>query len=82
MRKKLKEHKEVFEPLIRERGMDIGKEISKIKGIRDFDKLITAPIQGYGIPDTYYRTASLGQRLKDIKIPTLLLSSLDDPVIP
>jgi predicted alpha/beta-fold hydrolase len=81
MRKKLKEHREVFEPLIRERGLDIGKEIEKMKGIRDFDKLITVTTQGYGIPDNYYRIASLGQRLKDITIPTLLLSSIDDPVI-
>eukprot|EP00826_Nyctotherus_ovalis_P061723 TRINITY_DN880_c0_g1_i6.p1 TRINITY_DN880_c0_g1~~TRINITY_DN880_c0_g1_i6.p1 ORF type:complete len:337 (-),score=67.18 TRINITY_DN880_c0_g1_i6:262-1272(-) len=81
LKKKLREHRKTFEPLIQEWGMDIDKEIEKIKGIRDFDKLVTARLQGYGIPDNYYRTASLGQRLKDIRIPTLLLSSIDDPVI-
>lgn len=81
MRKKLEEHKKVFDPLLEKWGTNVDKEITNIKGIRDFDKLITSRVQGYGTPSNYYRTASLGQRLKDIKVPTLLLSAVDDPVI-
>eukprot|EP00826_Nyctotherus_ovalis_P023774 TRINITY_DN1828_c0_g1_i3.p2 TRINITY_DN1828_c0_g1~~TRINITY_DN1828_c0_g1_i3.p2 ORF type:complete len:106 (+),score=36.76 TRINITY_DN1828_c0_g1_i3:1052-1369(+) len=80
MRRKLIEHRETFEPLLKGWGLNFDKEVNKIKGIRDFDRLITSKLQGYGIPDNYYRVASLGQRLKDIKIPTLLLSPTDDPV--
>lgn len=80
MRRKLLEHREVFEPLLKSWGLNFDKEVDKIKGIRDFDRLITSKVQGYGVPDNYYRLGSLGQRLKDIKIPTLLLSPTDDPV--
>ena len=79
--RKLKEHKEAFNLWAKNEGIDLDKEMSKIKRIRDFDRLLTAPTHGFKIPDDYYRCSSLGQRLKYIKVPTLLFSALDDPVI-
>lgn len=82
MKRKLKQHRLVFKRLEKDWGIDMDKEIDKVRKVRDFDTLITSRLQGYGFPDNYYRTASMGQRLKGIRIPTLMLSSIDDPVIP
>ena len=80
--RKLKENQIAMKPLEKQFGINLESEIKKVKGIRDFDRLFTAKTHGYGTTDMYYRSAALGQRLKDIKIPTLLISPLDDPIVP
>eukprot|EP00826_Nyctotherus_ovalis_P022191 TRINITY_DN1727_c0_g1_i16.p1 TRINITY_DN1727_c0_g1~~TRINITY_DN1727_c0_g1_i16.p1 ORF type:complete len:269 (-),score=76.14 TRINITY_DN1727_c0_g1_i16:48-854(-) len=82
LRRKLREHEDALKPLENILKINLKEEIPKVKGMRDFDQLITAPTLGYGFPDNYYRVASLGPRLKDIKVPTLLFSPTDDPIPP
>lgn len=82
LRRKLREHEDALRPLEEIFKINLKEEIPKVKGMRDFDQLITAPTLGYGFPDNYYRVASLGPRLKDIKVPTLLFSPTDDPIPP
>lgn len=77
----LKEHRSAFDEFEKERGIDLNNEIRKIKTIRDFDRLITVPTFGYKSAKDYYRSASLAPKLTNIRIPTLIFSSLDDPVI-
>ena len=50
----LKENKKVFGPLSKEYNFDFDKEVEKINGIRDFDKLITVRTQPFKDPDDYY----------------------------
>lgn len=50
--------------------------------IREYDSLITAPYGGYASADEYYRESSAGPRLRSIQHPCLLLSAVDDPMIP
>jgi predicted alpha/beta-fold hydrolase len=50
--------------------------------VRDFDQLVTAPLAGYRSVDEYYSATSPGPRLADIRVPTLILSANDDPVVP
>ncbi|MBK1735485.1 alpha/beta hydrolase [Halorhodospira abdelmalekii] len=58
------------------------KRIAKIRSLREFDDLITAPINGFADSADYYRRASCRQRLAGITQPTTILHALDDPLVP
>lgn len=52
------------------------------KGIVEFDDRFTAPLSGFrDVTDYYTQSSSLG-RLSAIRLPTLILTAEDDPVIP
>ncbi len=50
--------------------------------VHDFDDLYTAPAGGFKNREDYYQTCSANQFLKDIQIPTILLTAKDDPFVP
>ena len=54
-------------------------EFRKIRTMRAFDHLVTAPLHGFKSADDYYEKASCCIWLKKITVPTLLLQSRDDP---
>lgn len=56
--------------------------LEQVHTIYDFDDLYTAKIFGFGTADNYYRTQSSNQFLERIRIPTVLVQSKDDPMIP
>ena len=58
------------------------EEIARLKTLAEFDDLITAPLHGYTGAGDYYRRASSLPGLRDIRINTLLLSAVDDPMLP
>lgn len=64
-------------PDLYERGRERG-----LRTLRAFDEVITAHYHGYRDAEDYYEKASSGRRLEAITIPTLVLSSSDDPFIP
>ena len=45
----------------------------------EFDDAVTAPLHGFANKDDYYDRCSSGGFLKDIRKPTLIINSLDDP---
>ncbi|QLL30858.1 hypothetical protein HG536_0A06730 [Torulaspora globosa] len=47
----------------------------------EFDNLYTAPCLGFASALDYYKEASPVNRLPNIKIPTLIINSSDDPVV-
>lgn len=47
----------------------------------EFDDLFTAPVGGFGDAATYYARCSSRQFLEHIQVPTLILSSRDDPLV-
>jgi uncharacterized protein len=49
---------------------------------RQFDECLTAPLHGFAGADDYYRRASALPFLSRVAIPTLCLSSEDDPFFP
>ncbi len=53
-----------------------------VRSIREYDERITAPYGGYRDAADYYARASSGPHLGRLARPTLLLSGLDDPLIP
>ena len=60
-------------PLARIRG---------IRGLREFDELLTAPLHGFRDSADYYRRASCRQRLGAIRRPTTIIHAADDPFVP
>lgn len=55
--------------------------LKKVKDLREFDELFTAPIGGFRDRAHYYETCSAKQYLEQIKIPTVLLTAEDDPFV-
>ena len=49
---------------------------------REFDDALTAPLHGFADAETYYQESSAGPYLSRIRVPTLLIHALDDPIAP
>jgi hypothetical protein len=56
--------------------------LDRIRTIRQFDDIYTAPHHGYGNAANYYQQASALRVVDRIRIPTLILASADDPFVP
>lgn len=48
----------------------------------EFDDAFTAPVHGFAGASDYYERSSSLRYLGDIRVPTLLLSAVDDPFLP
>jgi len=55
--------------------------LNKIHSVREFDDKITARYSGFAGADDYYHRAAAARVVEHIKLPTLILYSLDDPFI-
>jgi predicted alpha/beta-fold hydrolase len=58
------------------------ERLPEVHSIYDFDDVFTAPSFGFGTAANYYATQSANRFLNDIRVPTLLVQSKDDPLIP
>ncbi|GMR12024.1 MAG: hydrolase [Gemmatimonadota bacterium] len=56
--------------------------VLRTKTLRAFDELATAPLHGFSGAEDYYARSSSAGFLDRIRVPTLLLHSLDDPFLP
>jgi len=56
--------------------------LSGVRTLREFDDAITAPCSGYRSAADYYERASAMRVVHRIAVPTLILTSKDDPVVP
>jgi len=57
-------------------------DYSSIRTFRDFDDRYTAPLHGFRDAEHYWATCSSRQFLSAIRVPTLMISALDDPFLP
>src|SRR5262249_9460806 len=48
----------------------------------EYDRVVTAPLNGFADERDYYTRASSGPYLARIRRPTLLINALDDPIVP
>jgi len=56
--------------------------LQRARTIWDFDDVVTAPVHGFrDAADYYARSSALGY-LDGVRVPTLLLSAVDDPFLP
>jgi uncharacterized protein len=57
-------------------------DLDNVKTIWEFDDRFTAPLFGFGTAANYYATQSAVRYLDAIRIPTLVVCSKDDPLVP
>ena len=58
------------------------KNFHKIKNFKQFDDQFTAPLNGFSSAEDYWHQSSSIRYLDKIKVPTMILSALDDPFLP
>lgn len=56
--------------------------LEKLRTIREFDDVVTAPYCGYRDAADYYYRASAARVIAGIRVPTLVITAKDDPFIP
>ena len=56
--------------------------LDSVRSIWEFDDRFTAPLFGFGTAANYYATQSAINFLDAIRVPTLVISSKDDPLVP
>jgi len=56
--------------------------LGNLRTLRQFDDAITAPYSGYRDADDYYDRASALRLITKIRVPTLILTAQDDPLVP
>jgi len=57
-------------------------ELDRIKRFRRYDASIIVPMHGFSDVDRYYWEASSGRYLAKVHVPTIVLHSEDDPMVP
>jgi predicted alpha/beta-fold hydrolase len=58
------------------------EHLPKVRTIYDFDDYYTARLFGFGTAAEYYRTQSSNQFLEKIRVPTMVVTAKDDPLVP
>ena len=77
--KRLKSKVKAKESLLPE-GMELN-QFRKLKNLREFDDLFTAPINGFRDATDYWTQCSSRQFIHGIRITTLLINAWDDPFL-
>jgi len=57
-------------------------KLSALRTLEEFDNLVTGPLHGFRDAQDYYRRSSSLPYLEHIRLKTLLLSAIDDPMLP
>ncbi len=76
LRKKVRHKEELL------RGLVDLEEVLSARTLREYDDAATAPLHGFPGATEYYRLSSSARFLPEIRVPTLLLQSEDDPFLP
>ncbi len=56
--------------------------LARLRTVRDFDELYTAPHGGFASADDYYARSSALPFVPCIRVPTLIMHARDDPLVP
>ena len=76
LRRLVERKKDLYPRLYDTRGLD------RLRTVRDFDELYTAPHGGFASADDYYARSSALPLVADIRVPTLIIHARDDPLVP
>ena len=63
-------------------GLADREEVRRVRTIYDYDDRVTAPVHGFQNANDYYTRSSALGWLWRVRLPTLLLSAIDDPFLP
>ncbi len=58
------------------------ERLEGVRTVREFDEQVTAPYSGFAGAEDYYARSNARQWLGEIRVPALLLTAEDDPVVP
>lgn len=56
--------------------------VARARTLREFDDVVTAPLHGFRDTNDYWTRASSKPQLAAIRVPTLILNALNDPIVP
>lgn len=56
--------------------------LARVRSVREFDELVTAPYCGFRDADDYYARSSALRVVADVRVPTLILVAQDDTFVP
>ena len=76
LRRLVERKKWLYPELYDSRGLD------RLRTVRDFDELYTAPHGGFADADDYYARSSALPLVPSIRVPTLIIHARDDPLVP
>lgn len=76
LRGRIRRKSKISPDLYSEEGLD------NVRTIWEFDDRFTAPLFGFGTASNYYATQSSSRFLGEIRIPTLVITAEDDPLVP
>lgn len=71
-----------LELLRRYPGLIDGAAVRRVRTLRVFDDLVTAPLHGFRNVDDYWTRAASKPLLRNIAVPTLVLNARNDPFLP
>jgi predicted alpha/beta-fold hydrolase len=54
----------------------------RLRTLLEFDDAYTGPVCGFGTAENYYTTNSARRHVANIRLPTLILTAEDDPLVP
>ena len=57
-------------------------QVASVRTLYDFDDVVTAPVHGFRDAEDYYTQSSAIRWIEGVRVPTLLLSAVDDPFLP
>lgn len=75
LKEKMKQKAKTFPGLVNYR------DFRSVRSFQEFDDLYTAPFHGFRNAEDYWEQCSSKKYVESIKIPTLLINSLDDPFL-
>lgn len=76
LRRLVKRKKELYPSLY-----DI-RRLKRLRTVRDFDELYTAPHGGFASAEDYYARTSAITFVSRVRVPALVIHALDDPLVP
>jgi predicted alpha/beta-fold hydrolase len=71
-----------LEKLRRHPGLYSEERLRRVRTIREFDDLVTAPLHGFKDVMDYWTRASSKPWLREVALPTLVLNARNDPFVP
>jgi predicted alpha/beta-fold hydrolase len=57
-------------------------DVARVRRLRDWDRLTVVPRFGFADAEDYYRRASVGPRLLELRVPALYVGMRHDPMVP
>jgi predicted alpha/beta-fold hydrolase len=58
------------------------REVARVRTLREWDRLTVVPRFGFADVRDYYRRASVGPRLRELRVPALYVGMRHDPMVP